>query len=180
MIVAISGTPGSGKTSLAKILKDKGYKILNLNEIADREEFILEVDKKRDSKIVDIDKLDRFVEKKYSQEEDVVFVESHLSHLLKYVDLVIILRCHPRELKNRLSDRNWSEEKTRENIEAEVLDVILCEAVDVHEENKVFEIDTTDSNLADVVSAVVDIVKDKDRKRYNIGDIDWSDEIFKK
>jgi len=73
-----------------------------------------------------------------------------------------------------------SEEKVKENIYAEILDIILCETIDLHSEKNIFEIDTTEDSVKDVAKSVMEITKSGFRhmERYNIGNIDWSEEIL--
>ena len=72
----------------------------------------------------------------------VTIVDSHLSHHI--ADIVIVLRTDPAVLKGRLEKRNYSEEKIKENLEAEALDIILAESVEWCD--RVFEINTTDES----------------------------------
>ena len=58
-------------------------------------------------------------------------------------DLVIILRCRPDILKSRLVKRGYRGEKIQENVEAEALDVILVETLEIHPPGHILEIDTT-------------------------------------
>ncbi len=180
MIVALSGTPGTGKTSISNLLHKKGYEIVNLNEIAIKKGFIEGIDKKRNSKILDIEKLNEYISKKHVT-EDLVFVEGHAAHLLNSAEKAVLLRCHPKQLKKRLKKRGWDKEKIKENVEAEALDVILCETVEYFSENGIFEIDTSNKTIESVVESIVEIVKNdfKPTKKYNIGKIDWSEEILK-
>ena len=180
MIIALTGTPGIGKTSVANILKEKGFLVVDITKIAIEKGFLIGNDEKRDSKIVDVDILNKYVEENYKDEE-IVFIDGHLSHLLNCVDKVIILRCHPDKLRIRLSNKGWKEEKIKENLEAEILDVILCEAADTHLKNNIFEINTTKKSIEYVMSSVLEIVENKfkNMKKYNIGNIDWSEEILK-
>ena len=180
MIVALTGTPGIGKTSIANILKEKGFLVVDITKIAIEKSFLIGNDEKRDSKIVDIDVLNKYVGENYKDEE-IVFIDGHLSHLLACVDKVIVLRCHPDKLRIRLSNKGWREEKIKENLEAEILDVILCEAVEMRSKKDIFEINTTKKSIDYVVSSVLEIVgnKFKNMKKYNIGNIDWSEEILK-
>lgn len=180
MIVALTGTPGTGKTSVSNILKQNGLEVIDLNKISQEQGFIVKRDKKRNSNIVDIDKLNRFIRDKYSS-IDLIFIEGHLSHLLKCVDKIIVLRCHPEKLRKNLGSRNWNINKIKENVEAEILDIILCEAVDLHSADNIFEIDVTDESIEDIFLIILDIVKKrfKNMKKYKIGNIDWSEEILK-
>ena len=168
MLIALTGTPGVGKSTTAEILKRRGYKVLSVNELAERFDCIIGEDE--GCKIVDVDKLSKKV-------KDIVkgltIVEGHLSHLLN-PDLVIVLRCNPLELKRRLESKGWYEEKILENVEAELVDVILIEALDSVRE--VYEIDTTNLSPEEVANAVEDILKGKEEK-YKPGKIDWISEV---
>ncbi len=180
MIVALSGTPGTGKTSVSVLLQKKGYEIVSLNEIAVKKGFIEGIDKKRNSKILDIERLNEYISKKYAT-EDLVFIEGHAAHFLDSAEKVVLLRCHPTTLMIRLGKKGWNQEKIKENVEAEALDVILCETVEYFSENSIFEIDTSNKTIESVAESIVEIVKNdfEPTKKYNIGKIDWSEEILK-
>jgi len=179
MLVALTGTPGVGKSAVSQILKNKGYNIVDINAVVTEYHLYSSIDIKRNSKIIDFKKLNTHVKEIYAQ-QDLVILESHVSHLINGVDKVIILRCHPTKLQQRLSTRGWSMQKIKENVEAEILDVILCEAVEHHPKTSIFEIDTTPLLTDDVALSVHDIIQHnfKKRKKYNIGNIDWTDELL--
>ena len=181
MIVALTGTPGTGKTSVSKILQKNGFEVVDLNKLACEKDFLIGTDKKRDSKIVNVDKINSYIKKNYDKVE-IVIVEGHLSHLLRVVDKVIILRCRPKQLEKHLMKRRWRKKKINENVEAEILDVILCEAVDIHGEKNIFEIDVTGKSINVVASLIIKLIKDKFKyvEKYKIGRIDWSEEILKR
>jgi len=165
MKIALTGTPGVGKSSVADILEKKGYKILRIKDIADK--FVVGYDKERQSKIVDEEKLDEYIRK--IEEKDVLIIEGHLSHLLS-VDGVILLRCHPEELKKRLEKKGWDKRKIRENLEAEALDIILQRALEKHK--KIWEIDTTSRKVEEIVKEIEEIIKKQPPPNY--GKIDYS------
>jgi len=180
MIIAITGTPGTGKTSISEVLQKNKFEVVDLNKVACEKDFLIGKDEKRDSNIVDVEKFDDFVKKNYSRSE-IVCIEGHLSHLLKNVDKVIVLRCHPDQLRKNLSKKGWKEAKIKENLEAEILDIILCEAVDIHVEKNIFEMDVTGKTIDNISLSIIKLIKDKfkNTKKYNIGKIDWSEEILK-
>lgn len=180
MIISITGTPGTGKTSISKLLREIGFEVVNFNKIALENNFIIGKDKKRDTYIVDIKKFNKYAKENYSQKK-IIFIEGHLSHLIKNVDKVIILRCHPDELRKNLSKRGWNKQKIIENLEAEILDVILCEVLSLHSPKNIFEINTTTRSIKDVFSSIIEIIENNFKviKKYNIGKIDWSEEILK-
>ncbi len=180
MLVALSGTPGTGKTAVSNLLQKKGYLVISLNELAIKNDFISGIDKKRNSKILDIKRLNEYIHKNYAS-GDLVFIEGHAAHFLNSAEKVIILRCHPEKLKKRLEKKGWNAEKIKENIEAEALDVILCEAVEYFPEDSIFEIDTSNKTILSIVGSIAEIIKSNFEpiKKYNIGKIDWSGEILK-
>jgi broad-specificity NMP kinase len=117
--------------------------------------------------------------------EDLGLTAIHVTHdqeeALMVSDKIIILRLHPSKLKKILINRDWKKNKINENIEAEILDVILCEALNIHTEENCFEIDGTEQSIKDIANCILELVnnKFKNMKKYKIGKIDWSDEILK-
>ena len=179
MFVALTGTPGTGKTAVAQVLKQKGYTIADLNDIAFSQHFILGEDEERGSKILDIASINSYLLKSFSDSE-LVIIDGHASHHLSMVEKIIVLRCHPSTLQKRLGTKQWKEGKIAENVEAEALDVILSEAADAFNEEDIYEIDTTKQTIADVAAVVSDIIVSgfKPIKKYSIGLIDWSEDYF--
>ena len=108
MNVSLTGTPGTGKTSIAKFLINNNIDVINLNEIISKNNFKCEIDEIRHTKIVEIDLLNKIIEKEINKNK-ILIIEGHLSHLLKYINKVIILRCNPNELKKRLLERRWNQ-----------------------------------------------------------------------
>ncbi len=163
MKIAVTGTPGTGKTTVTEQLSSY-YRIVHLteyikeNDLGEPVQGVTEVDTE-ELKTKIAEEID---------EENVVF-EGHLAHHLE-VDYCIILRCDPRVLEERLSERDYSDEKVNENLEAEALDVILSESVQLQE--NVLEIDTTDKTVDEVVE---EIEKGLENKETGYGDVDWSD-----
>jgi adenylate kinase len=164
MLTGLSGTPGCGKTTCSNIIRDRGYDVRDLNEIADASQSIVDYDEMRDSKEIDVEKMNDYVLNELSDKD--VILDGHLSHLLS-VDKVIILRCDPLTLKKRLEEKGWSDSKIRENVEAEILDVIKVEA---HEEgHEIFEIDTSEKSPSKVADEIENILKGN----YEDPKIDW-------
>jgi adenylate kinase len=111
MLVALTGTPGTGKTAVAKVLEGD-FEIIYLKDL---KEFYREYDEERDSFVVDVDAMREKFEK--FEPSEMVILEGHLSHYMP-VNIAIVLRCHPDELKKRLEKRGYREEKIRENLDA--------------------------------------------------------------
>jgi adenylate kinase len=149
--VAVTGTPGTGKTT-ATDLVGGDLEVYHLNEVIEREGLYTERDEERDSLVVDLDALEEWL----GDREGIV--ESHLAHLVP-ADRVAVLRCHPDELERRLRERGESEAKASENRESEALDLILSEAVSEHGLEQVYEIDTTDRTPEAVAREIERVVR---------------------
>lgn len=149
MMIALTGTPGTGKTTLADILTERGIAVVSQKETMTP--YILEHDAERDTDIIDEEAwVEDFVPVEGA-------IEGHLTHLLP-ADRVIVLRCRPDILAARLRKRGYGEEKVQENAEAEALDAILIEALEVHPEEHMLVIDTTDQRpeeTADEIEAFI-------------------------
>ncbi|NJE12046.1 adenylate kinase family protein [Thermococcus sp. LS2] len=165
MIIAVSGTPGVGKTTVAKLLAEKlGYKYVDIKKFA-IEHGIGEI--KGDELEVEIDELAYFIEKELKGKN--VVLDGHLSHLMP-ADQVIIIRLHPKIIGERLKKRGYSREKISENVEAELVDVCLVEAIDEHE--NIIEVDTTGKTPEQVVGEILELLNKGIKKR--IGIVDWT------
>ncbi len=148
--IIITGSVGTGKTTLSRKLAEKlNFEYIDVNKIINK---ISEgYDKKRKSKIVDIDKLNKYLIKEISiiknsnkktpikkfklnnknnKIKNGIVIDSHLSHYLpkKYVDLCVVTKCDLKTLEKRLRKRGYNKEKIRENLDAEIFDICLEEA----------------------------------------------------
>jgi adenylate kinase len=148
----VTGTPGTGKTTAVDRL-ETDLEVVTLTDVIKDRDFVTERDEGRDTLIADLDAVREWLDDR----EDVI-LESHLAHHLP-VDRVIVLRCHPAEIEQRLADRGESSETVAENGESEALDVILAEAVRTHGEDAVYEIETTDRSPGAVAREIEAVLR---------------------
>jgi len=194
MIIAISGTPGTGKTIVCNRLRDgigkhnsiNNYRIIDLNDLIISENLYTGTDDKRGSLIVDMELLKNAVRSMIDAQMErkcVTIIEGHLSHLLAdcVADYIIVLRCAPLQLKQRLFDKGFNEHKIQENLEAECLDVILIEAVE--QSKLVYEINTTHKTIVQIgaeIEMIIHAIRLGDIEtlnKYQPGMIDFSMDI---
>ncbi|MDD2438827.1 MAG: adenylate kinase family protein [Methanosarcinaceae archaeon] len=196
MLIGLTGTPGTGKTSISKILSSRrGWKIIHLNELIREEHLYSEIDEKRDAVIADMAlvkaRLDEILGEegqlaKTSDKVDprlstskVIILESHMAHYI--AELVIVLRAYPPELRKRLETRGYSDAKLDENTAAEALDVILVEAFEWCKQ--VFEVNTTDKTPEESAEDVEKIIEHllngnaQALEAYKPGTLDWIDSV---
>jgi len=179
MLIGLTGTPGTGKTSVSKFLeKKRHWKVVHLNELIKEKRLYTEIDEKRDAVIADMELIREHLKEAIDEgEKEVTILESHLSHHI--ADIVIVLRAYPPELEMRLKTRGYSEEKIKENFEAEALDVILVEAFEWCK--RVFEVNTTGKSIEEVgqdIEKIIDHIlsgNEEELPEYKPGSIDWID-----
>jgi adenylate kinase len=166
MRVALTGTPGTGKTTVADLVADRvDLEVGHVNEVVREEGLATGRDEERGSLVADLEALrERFAGR------DDVLLESHLAHHLP-ADRVVVLRCHPDELRERLAGRDWAGEKVAENVESERLDVVLSEAVAEHGLESVYEVDTTGREPAAVADEGVAAVRGE--REPSAGEVDF-------
>ncbi len=142
MVIIVTGTPGTGKTKVAKSIASRlKFKYIDINKIIKENKLVVGYDKKRNTNIVDDKKLVKILVSMIKKNKKVV-IDGHLSHYIpsRYVDLCIITRCDLKTLKKRLKKRGYSKEKIRENLDSEIFEIILNESLAL--KHKVFTIDT--------------------------------------
>ena len=152
MRIAVTGTPGTGKTTATERLD---HEVVHLNDRIRAEGLDSGTDERRGSLVADMDAIATALDE--AESEGIELVESHLAHRLP-ADRVVVLRCHPDELGERLAARGESEETIAENRESEALDVILSEAVEEHGIENVYEIDATERRPDAVASEIERVV----------------------
>jgi adenylate kinase len=170
--VVVTGTPGTGKTSATDVLADDhdldvALDVVHLNEVIRGEGLYEDVDEERDSVIADLGAI-----RDWLGDRDEWLIESHLAHHLD-ADRVVVLRCRPDVLRERLQGRDESAASIDENAESEALDVILAAAVDRHGRDAVYEIDTTDRSPAAVATEIDAVIRGE--REPSAGTVDFTD-----
>ena len=127
MIIIVTGTPGVGKSVIAKNLAKKlKFNYININKFVKDNKVYERYDNKRKCYVVEVKKLNKALIKKINNN---IIIDGHLSHYLnkKYVNWCVVVKCDLKLLKKRLEKRKYNKEKIRENLDSEIFDVCLVD-----------------------------------------------------
>ncbi len=174
-VILITGTPGTGKTTVAKALTCKlNAEYINLTDYAKTNRLTLGEDKERKTIIINEEKMrKKLAETINNADKAGIIIDGHYAAAVTPTELVskvFVLRRNPKELKQFMEKCGFEGIKLWENLSAEILDVCLIEAVQA-QPSKVCELDVTGRTVEAIVKEILDVLE-KDKKCYS-GIVDW-------
>lgn len=147
--ILITGTPGTGKTTMAELLAmATGLSHLNATDLILERKLVSEWDESLNTWVLDED---GFLD---ALEDDIenggLILDYHGVDLFPedWFDLVVVLTTDNTILYSRLEDRKYSEHKIQENVTCEIMQVILQEAIE-HFQDKVMHMASNSLNDMD-------------------------------
>jgi adenylate kinase len=142
-VLCVTGTPGCGKTTFCEelvSLAPAGTELINVGNLIKEKDLFDEWDDEMNCSIFDEKKLKREITTIISNSrKNFIIIDFHSIGFLPapLVDLVIVLQCDNTVLWDRLVARGYDEKKVKENVEAEIFQESLSEAMDTFDEDKV-------------------------------------------
>ncbi len=165
-IIVITGTPGTGKTTIAERLKRKinGAVLIRATDLVNKKRFYSKVDKDG-VKVADIQKLRKEIVGKIKKSDSpIIIIEGHLVCEFKIKGAkVIVLRAHLNTLLKRLRRRGYSLEKIRDNLVSEATD--YCGITAAENYGDVYEFLSDDRRT---MKYIIALAKGAKQKKQNI------------
>ena len=169
----ITGNPGTGKHTIAKLVSKKlDLEIIDINKIAISKKVF-----KRNKGVLDVDvnKLKKIIDKVNS---DSILV-GHLAPYVispKNVDIAIVLRKNPYKLQSIYKKRKYTRKKSLENIGSEILGIVYHDTVQEFGRKKTSQIDTSSNSISITAKKVESIFKGSKVE----DNVDWLQLVLKK
>jgi len=158
MNIVITGTPGTGKTTLGKSLAQKlKHLYINEREFA-TEKGIGKWDSDENELVVPLKELGEELSKVLKKEKDVVLEGHMLCEIRLKVDLVLLIRLHPELLEERLEGKSWAEVKVQDNAFCEGIDYCKKHVLKNYKGIKVIEVSSA-GNKEDTLAAAIKAVE---------------------
>jgi adenylate kinase len=175
-VILITGTPGVGKTTVAKQLAEElDAQYVNLTELAQTNNLISGEDKERKTTIINEEKTRRKISEILSTTgKFAIIIDGHYAAAVvpkRYVTKVFVLRRNPVELHTLMQKSGFSGAKLWENLASEILDACLIEAVSEQSQHKVCELDITGKTPKTVSSEIRTILSE--HRKCPLGRVDW-------
>ncbi len=165
MVFFLCGVPGTGKTSIARILKDR-YNVVELGEVIKAERLYTNFDEETGSFVIDEEAVRSKIKDLLKDDTIIEWID------LSFVDVqptaAIVLRTNPLVLKKRLEERGYPPKKVKENVLAELLGVVHANIIKKWGD-RVFDIDTSTGGPDQSARLLISVIEGRAKSQA----IDW-------
>lgn len=162
-VIAISGTPGSGKTTIANLLKKGDREVINIGEFASQNGCVSSYDEMNKCDVIDGDLVIEKLREYLKGKTHTIIVESHLADLVpeEYLDRCYVLEVQISDLVERLKERGYSEKKIADNKLSELMRDCYMYSLDAFGEERVEVIKP--SSIEEIVRIIEDYLEQVER-----------------
>ena len=171
--IVITGTPGTGKTTVSRQLADQiGASYLPLTQLVIDKRLHEAIDHRRRTRIVDLRRTRAFLANSLSTDRKLMVIDSHIPDAIprEYVRKILVLRCHARILEARLRRKGWGPLKIKENVLAEILDSCYVAATSYYGPRRIAQLETSEFSVRKCIARAKRIVM---KKPYRTATVDW-------
>eukprot|EP01029_Cantina_marsupialis_P000893 TRINITY_DN106_c0_g2_i2.p1 TRINITY_DN106_c0_g2~~TRINITY_DN106_c0_g2_i2.p1 ORF type:complete len:193 (+),score=57.16 TRINITY_DN106_c0_g2_i2:47-580(+) len=137
--ILVTGTPGTGKTTFCEVLAERTeLKHVNIGDLVREHDFHAGRDEEFDCFLIDEDSENRLLDHlEPLMAEGGVIIDHHSCDFFpeRFFHLVLVMTTENAVLFDRLSAREYTEKKVRENMECEIMQVVQEEAKQSYEED---------------------------------------------
>jgi len=172
-VFVITGTPGTGKTTISRrVSKRMNANYLSVTKLVRMHQLQTSFDYERRTRIVDLRKTRATIRQVLRRRVGVVVFDTHMPDAIPKdeVSRVLVLRCDPRILASRLRTKGWNASKVRENVLAEMLDSCATVAISYYGARKIIQLDTSKTTVAACVTSATNALLKRSAKTTSI---DW-------
>ncbi|ELP90815.1 adenylate kinase isoenzyme, putative [Entamoeba invadens IP1] len=154
--ILVTGTPGTGKSLVCQMVTEKvNINYVNVGDVVTQNGFYESRDEEMDTLVIDEDKVLDYLED--VQKKEGFLLEYHSSQLFpeRWFDLVVVLRTDNTVLYDRLLQKGYKENKVTNNLDCEIFQVCLDEAMENYQHKLVWEVhNETPEQLEEAVDAI--------------------------
>ena len=179
LAIAITGTPGAGKTSFSQALfKATGIKPIEVNDIVEAKKLFTGEDE-NGSKIVKMKELEKeikeIMKKEPPEAKGVILVGHLLADLNLDYDITVVVRSNLGVLIERMEKRGYNKEKLKENLVSESIDYCGVQAAEKSKET--YEVET-EADKAKLSSYIKSRLSGTNLEKPNIPEINKMEEML--
>jgi adenylate kinase len=153
--ILVTGVPGSGKTTFCSLLAAEInnqlglalnnpnlniFRHVNVGQEITANKLYTDWDSENNCSIYDLDMVCDYLEPHLGGGGCIVDFHSACDFPERWFDLVVLLRCNNTVLYDRLKPRGYSEEKIKNNIECEILEVMSEEVYEAYDKSIVLQL----------------------------------------
>lgn len=156
----ITGVPGTGKTSVAeKLCKQLSLEYIEINTIVLDKGLFLGYDIGRDTVIIDEELLIPHMDSLMTTQRRFCIVGGVIPFKTLF-NLVIVLRCAIHVLRTRLQARDYPIEKIEANVQAEIMNVMFFDALELISAEKTIEVSNDDHSINETCSQITSVIRE--------------------